>query len=288
MVYFVYKHQTSYNKLIYLFSAEDLNQAYQRFRYLDQISEYIRNESETIRQQEQVKESQLQNFNAQINKKKELLDTENIQISNLEREKVQKDRVMQDLTKKEKQLRADLRAKEKETRKLDKKIEDIIAREMKPKTSPTTGKSYALTPEEKQLSASFAANKGKLPWPIERGIVSETFGVHQHPVLRNVKTKNNGINILTSPESDARCVFSGKVVSVTTITTTNKAVIIKHGEYFTVYSNLDEIMVQQGQEVSIKDFVGKVHTNLEGKTELHFEVWKGKEIQNPSYWILKR
>ena len=288
IVYFAYKHQTSYNKLIYLFSADDLNQAYQRFRYLDQIGEYIRNEAANIRQKEHIKETELNSFNAQMKQKKELLDAENIQVSNLEREKVRKNEVMQDLTKKEKQLRADLRTKEKETRKLTKKIEDIIAREMKPKKSPTTGKTYALTPEEKQLSASFTANKGKLPWPIDRGIVSETFGVHQHPVLKNVKTKNNGIDILTSPDSDARCVFSGKVVSVTTITSTNKAVIIKHGEFFTVYSNLDETIVQQGQDVKTKDFIGRVHTNLDGKTELHFEVWKGKELQNPAYWILKR
>lgn len=288
VVYFAYKHQTPYNKLVYLFSAEDVNQAYQRFRYLDQIGEYIRNEAANIKTKEKVKESELATFNRQINQKKSLLDAENIQVSNLEREMSQKNRVKQQLSQKEKQLRADLRAKEKETKKLKKKIEDIIARETAPKKSPTTGKTYALTPEEKQLSASFAANKGKLPWPIERGIVSETYGVHQHPVLRNVKTKNNGIDIVTSQNSNARVVFSGKVVSVTTITSTNKAVIIKHGEYFTVYSNLDEILVSQGQELSTKDFVGRVHTNLEGKTELHFEVWKGKELQNPAYWILKK
>ena len=288
IVYFAYKHQTAYNKLTYLFSAEDMNQAYQRFRYLDQISKYIRDEAASIKKKEKIKESELDSFNEQIKQKKQLLDTENIQISKIEREITQKDEVMQDLSEKEKQLRADLRVKEKETRKLSKKIKDIIAREIKPKTSPTTGKTYALTPREIKLSESFATNKGKLPWPIERGIVSETFGVHQHPVLKNVKTRNNGIDIVTSENSNARSVFDGTVVSVTTITNTNKAVIIKHGSYFTVYSNLDEVSVTQGQEVDTRDFVGRVHTNMEGKTELHFEVWKGKEIQNPAFWILKR
>lgn len=288
IVYFAYKHQNAYSKLIYLFSAEDLNQAYQRFRYLDQVSAYMRNEAKNIRNKESHKEEEQKTFNKQKAKKKQLLNSENTQVSKLELEKVQKDNVMASLTGKEKQLKDDLRAKEKETKKLKKKIEDIIAREIKPKKTDAGGKAYALTPAEKQLSESFAANKGKLPWPIERGMISETFGVHQHPVLKNVKTKNNGVDIATSPETEARSVFDGKVVSVASITTTNIAVIIKHGEYFTVYANLDYVYVKQGDGVTTKETLGRVHTSLKGVTELHFEVWKGKTLQNPAYWILKR
>ena len=122
---------------------------------------------------------------------------------------------------------------------------------------------------------------------MERGVVSETFGIHQHPVLKNVKTKNNGVDIATSPDTEARSIFDGKVVSIAKITTTNTAIIIKHGEYFSVYSNLDKIYVSQGDQVSVKETIGRVYTSLKGKTELHFEVWKGKEVQNPAYWILK-
>ncbi len=138
------------------------------------------------------------------------------------------------------------------------------------------------------MEKDFVSNKGKLPWPIERGVISETFGVHQHPVLKNVKTKNNGIDIATSKNSEARSVFNGEVVSIASITASNKAVIIKHGEYFTVYSNLDNVYVTKGDKVTTKEFIGKVHTNLEGKTELHFQIWKGKTLQNPSTWILKK
>jgi septal ring factor EnvC (AmiA/AmiB activator) len=288
LVYIAYKHHTPYNKLIYIFSAEDLNQAYQRIRYIDQLSTYIRNESKAIRKKEAVKTGELQKLNDQKADKKKLLDAENEQVSRLERERIQKDELMSKLSGQEKQLQADLKKKEKESRQLAKQIEEIIAREMKPKKDETGKKTYALTPEEQLISDSFFANKGKLPWPVDRGVVSESFGVHQHPVLKNVKTKNNGLNIATSPETEARCIFNGEVVSIAKITTTNNAIIVKHGEYFSVYSNLDEVFVGQGENVNTKQSLGRVHTNLKGKTELHFEVWKGKQVQNPVYWITNK
>ena len=288
VAYFAYRHKTAYNKLIFLFAAEDLNQAYQRLRYLDQISAFIRSEAKQIRLKESAKEEELKTLNKQKLEKKDLLDAQNVQLLKLEQEESEKKRIKADLSGKEKQLRASLRAKEKEAKKLKKKIEDIIARELELKKAKTKGSTYALTPEEKQLSNSFAANKGVLPWPTERGLVSETFGVHQHPVLKNVKTKNNGLNIVTSKGTEVRAIFSGEVVSVVTITTTNKAVIMKHGEYFSVYSNLEEVFVKKGDILETKEKLGRVHTNTKGKTELHFEIWQGKVLLNPSLWILKR
>jgi len=286
VVYFAYKYQSGYTKLIYLFSAEDLNQAYQRWRYIDQVSSYLRDEAEKIKSTEADKTAELEVLNQQKEEKSLLLDKENLQVSKLEQEKVEKDRLRQNLSGKEKQLQAELKKKEKESQKLQKKIEDIIARETKPKKKTSGGGTYEMTPAEKELSSSFASNMNKLPWPVGKGMISETFGVHQHPVLKNVKTKNNGIDIATSPGTVARSVFDGEVVSVVTITTTNIAVIIKHGEYFTVYSNLDEVVVKQGDRVKTKEAIGTVHTSLKGITELHFEVWKGKTLQNPSKWIL--
>ena len=232
------------------------------------------------------KKQLLSDLNNQKAEKKQLLENENVQLSKLEMEQIGKDRLKAELFKKEKELKNSLRAKERESKNLNKKIKEIIANATKPKPSPSGKKTYELTPEESKLSASFAANRGKLPWPIERGVISETYGVHQHPVLRNVKTKNNGIDIATAKNSEARTVFGGEVVSVTSITEANKAVIIKHGEYFTVYTNLDEVFVKRGDMVSTKEIIGRVHTNLEGKTELHFQVWKGKTLQNPAYWII--
>lgn len=286
LVYFAYRHQTAYNKLIFLFSADDFNQAYQRLRYLDQLAAYLRKQVLHIRDLEKEKQAEINKLNKQVDEKKQLLDSENIQMAKLEQEKAQKNQLVKKLSGKEKQLKAQLKQKQKEANRLNRKIKEIIAAETKASTK--AGNKYVLTPAEKQLSANFAENKGKLPWPVERGVIAETFGVHQHPVLKYVKTKNNGINIATSSETDARCVFSGKVVSVTTITTTNKAVIVRHGDYFTVYSNLTEAFVRPGESINIKQPLGKVYTDPQGQTLLHFEVWKGKEYQNPAYWILKR
>lgn len=288
LAYFAFKHKNAYDKLMYLFSAEDLNQAYQRLRYLDQLSEFIRNEADEIKQLENRKEQILNELTNQNKDKKSLLENENLQLSKLEVEQINKDRLKSNLAKKEKELKASLRAKERESEKLNRKINEIIANAIKPVKTTTGRKTYVLTPEEKVLSSSFVSNKGKLPWPIERGVISETFGIHRHPVLKNVKTKNNGIDIATAKNSEARSVFNGEVVSIASITASNKAVIIKHGEYFTVYSNLDNVYVKKGDKVTTKEFIGKVHTNLEGKTELQFQIWKGKTIQNPSLWILKK
>ena len=283
-----YKYKTAYNKLIFLFSAEDINQAYQRMRYLDQISSYIRNEAERIKETEEKKKKILIQLKLEKLNKSNLLDSEQAEILELEKEQAQKTHLKTDLQSKEKQLRKSIKNKEKQARTLSKQIEKIIAAEIAPKKDSKTGRTYELTPSEIKLSSSFATNKGKLPWPTERGVISETFGVHNHPVLKKVKTKNNGINILTEKDSEARSVFSGKVVSITKISSTNLAVIIKHGEYFTVYSNLDQVYINKGDEVNTKEIIGRIHTNLKGKTELHFEVWKGISKQNPAYWVLKK
>jgi septal ring factor EnvC (AmiA/AmiB activator) len=288
LAYFAFKHKNAYDRLIYLFSADDLNQAYQRLRYLDQLSEFIRNEAEEIKQLMKTKEQLLSDLNNQKSEKKRLLENENLQLSKLEVEQIGKDRLKAKLSKKERELKNALKVKEQESANLNKKIKEIIASVTKPKPATTGKNTYELTPEETVLSESFAANRGKLPWPIERGVISETYGVHQHPVLKNVKTKNNGIDIATSKDGEARCVFNGEVVSITSITATNKAVIVKHGEYFTVYTNLDEVFVRKGDKIDTKELIGRVHTNMEGKTELHFQVWKGKILQNPSQWITNK
>jgi len=283
-----FKYKTSYNKLVFLFSAEDINQAYQRMRYLDQISSYIRKEATRIQEAEDIKSKYLEQLKAEKQKKSNLLGSEQTEIQELEKEQVIKNKVKSKLQSKEKQLRASIRKKEKQKKKLANQIKKIIEAEIIPKKDAKSGKVYGLTPSEKKLTTSFASNKGKLPWPTQRGVISETFGVHTHPVLKKVKTKNNGIDILTTKDGEARAVFNGKVVSITKISNTNIAVIIKHGEYFTVYSNLEKVYVSKGDNIETKEVLGKIHTNLQGKTELHFEIWKGSSIQNPAYWVVKK
>ena len=143
-----------------------------------------------------------------------------------------------------------------------------------------------LTPDEQLLSSSFEGNKGKLPWPSVHGIITSTFGTHDHPILPGIKTVNNGIDIATARNARVRAVFDGKVSGVISIPGSGKAIIIRHGEYLSVYSNLSEVFVKMGDKIKTKDDIGVVMTdNEESKTELHFEIWKGKVLMNPASWL---
>ena len=192
---------------------------------------------------------------------------------------------------------AELEAKRKnEAAKLEKAIKNIINTEIKAAAERARkskeekkSKIIDLTSEEFKLTNDFVGNKGKLPWPSEKGIISSTFGEHKHPVLRKVKVKNNGIDILTDKDGIVQTVFSGTVISVRAISNTNTAIIIRHGEYFTVYSNLNKVFVKRGDKVQTKQEIGTVFTNpSDSKTELHFEIWKGRSLLNPAYWIVKK
>jgi len=288
VVIFLSRNNSKLDKLVFLFSSEDLNQAYQRMRYIDELTNFIRHQADSIQVMENNRKTELKDLKAQKEEKDKLLERESAQLQKLESNHREKDKVSSALSKKEKQLRAQLRQKQKEAKKLNKRIENIIASETKVSRSKSGTHSYALTPAEKKLADDFRNNKGKLPWPTERGFVSETFGTHAHPLLKHVMVKNNGINIVTTKGSKARAVFKGKVVSVVSISNTNIAVIVKHGNWFTVYSNLEKVFVKKGDEVTTKEPIGLIHTNIKGKTEFHFEVWNGKQKQNPIYWILKR
>jgi murein DD-endopeptidase MepM/ murein hydrolase activator NlpD len=255
---------------------------------MKELSDFVKKQAGELKKKEKLKNNRLLNLNKEKAEKQKLLEKQNEEIARLELAKKKKEKIKRKLQGKESKLKAKLRAKRRESAKLKAKIENVIGNETKPRKNSGKKTTYSLSPEERKLSNLFVANKGKLPWPLKNGVVAETFGVHKHPVLKHVKTKNNGIDFATSSDENARAVFKGKVVSIVHITNTNIAVIIKHGEYFTVYSNLDEVFVHKNQIVNEKQIIGKIHTNLQGKTVLHFEVWRGKTVQNPAYWLLKR
>ena len=307
LIRYTYKNMNSYNQLAFVFAASDFRQAYHRLKYFQQYSEYRKKQANRIvstKKQIDLKTRDLEN---QKNQKEQLAGTQEKEKSRLNKEKEEKNQVVKDLSKKEKQLLATLKDKEKAADRLQREIQKMIAEEIrvanekaakagKSETKSETGKPaektsekemvLLLTPEETQLSNSFAMNKGKLPWPSEKGVVSSSFGEHPHPVLKFVKTKNNGIDILTEKGAEARAVFTGKVTRVMSFPNMNKVVIIRHGEYLTVYSNLSDVYVKDGDMVKTKQKIGRVQTSdTENKTELHFELWKGKATQNPSLWL---
>lgn len=169
---------------------------------------------------------------------------------------------------------------------LEKLIEDTRKKKNVKAGTPTA--SYELTPEARQLAANFEANKAKLPWPVDRGIIVGRFGRQNHPVAKSVIIDNKGVDIATEKGTEARAVFDGEVSSVIRIPGANIAVLIRHGNYFTVYNNLDEVYVNRGDKVTTKQKIGKVFTDPgEGKTVLHFELWKGDQVQDPQPWLFR-
>jgi len=268
MIYFAYKNRNSYNKLLFLFSANDFNQAYQRLKYFQQYASYRQGQIQKIADTQQQIAAQLEKLSAERSEKQALFESERKAQISLNTERNIKDQAVRQLSQKESQLKQSLREKEREAQKLQRAIEQIIneeirlARGRKNESDPSKDRLIELTPEERIISDNFALNRAKLPWPVERGIIASAFGEQPHPVLKKVKIKNNGIDIATTKDSEARAVFEGVVVSTTRITNTNFAVIVRHGEYFTVYSNLDDVYVKRGDKVKIKEVIGRIHTNV--------------------------
>jgi murein hydrolase activator len=289
MIYYAHKNRSSYDKLMFIFSSTDFNQAYKRLKYFQQYSAYRKTQVMLIEETQAAIKQKLSDLENLKIAKVELLRLFETERSKLTAEKSQQDKTITNLSKKEKELLATIKEKEKAAKKLQKEIEKIIAEEINAaskKSGTTKSGSFDLTPGEVKLSADFTLNKGVLPWPLERGIISGTFGEHPHPVLKNVMTKNNGIDILTDKDSKARAIFDGEVTRVMSIPNYNFVIMIRHGEFLSVYSNLSEVFVQKGDKVTTRQEIGNIHTDAkDNKTELHFELWQGKTLLNPSMWL---
>lgn len=292
MIEFANKNRDAYSKLVFLFSADDFNQAFRRLKYLQQYTDFRKERIKKIQEVEAKLTIEVEALKTEKETKSHILATENKEQVILNTERSVLDKKTQQLEQKEKNIRQTIREKEREAQRLQKTIENIIAEEVRksqktPSNKPASSTDVMkLTPEERALSNSFVNNKGKLPWPTERGTISIPYGERQHPVLKKIRTTNNGINIAAPKGSEARAVFEGVVTSVSKITEVNNAVIIRHGNYFTVYSNLETVYVKKGDKIKLKEPIGKIHTDKsESKTELHFELWKDRTIIDPTHWL---
>lgn len=285
MVYYAYKNRNSYDKMVFIFSAKDFNQAYRRLKYYEQYTEYRKNQAVLIGKTQESLKLKNAELEKQKLEKQELLEIEKKEKQDLTSAKEQQQSTLKQLQSKEKQLKNEIKRKQAEIGKLQKAIEEAIRKEMEEQKKKGF---FVMTPEMKELSSGFENNKGKLPWPVLKGVITEWFGEHEHPVMKGIRVKNNGIEIETAPGSAARAVFDGEVSKVIIIPGSGKAVLVRHGEYLSVYFKLQEVLVQPGDKIKVKQEVGTIMTDEnEGKTELHFEIWKGKTILNPSEWIYK-
>ena len=217
-----------------------------------------------------------------------LLAEQRQEIRQLEIVKTEQNKEVNSWRTKERQLRTQLEAQRRTAQRLENEIKKLIdATAKKMKASPTN-LYEALTPEERLTANSFRGNRGRLPWPTERGTITGHFGINPHPFLKGIRTENNGIDITTVAEANVRNIFDGEVLRVVGIMGTNLTVMVKHGSYFTVYSNLVDVRVKQGDKVKHKDIIGKVYTEKGSKTAvLHFEIWEGMNKLNPVQWIGK-
>ena len=287
MIYFAHKIMKSQNRLAFIFSAKDFNQAYQRLKYYQQYTSYRRKQAERIREAQMNLSKQMHSRETTRTEKLKLKESESNEKNNLNREKRQKDQTIQTLSRKERELLVSLRTKQTAVNKLQAEIERIIAEEARAREANVANRNAGAEAAELRLSSTFAANKGRLPWPTDRGVVTSTFGKHQHPVLKYVMVNNNGIDIMVSQNSQVQAVFNGTVSRILSVPNLNKVVIIRHGEYLTVYSNLDEVNVASGQSVTTRQVIGRAHYDRdEGKSELNFQIWQGKTILNPQYWLI--
>jgi septal ring factor EnvC (AmiA/AmiB activator) len=306
MIYHAYRMMNGQSKLMFIFSAKDFNQGYRRLKYYQQYTSFRRRQAERILSTQTAINSKRKELEDVKSQKLALIESQEREKQKLDREKLEKAKTVKELSTKEKKLLSTLKTKQQAAQKLENEIEKLISEEIRASEArthkseekddkakaglkPAPHTTLELTPKEQELSNSFAANRGRLPWPCDRGFISSTFGEHAHPVLAHVKVKNNGVDIMTERGSLVKSVFGGKVSRVMSFPNLNKVVILRHGDYLTVYSNLSEVSVRDGQEVTTKQTIGRVYINPEDqKSELHFEIWRGKVIQNPEDWLAGR
>jgi murein hydrolase activator len=291
MIVTAYRNRSSYDKLMYVFAAEDFYQAIKRLRYLKQISSYRVRQAEVIRNSQFELRNKIVTLQQQKNEKNKLLgEQKSAQVELTEDKKVQIKSVEQ-LQQEEKKLREQLKKQEREKEKLNAAIQKAIDAEIRASKKTTKGE-VAMAPEAKALSANFEGNKGKLPWPVERGVITEKFGKHPHPILSGIMVENNGVDISTTKDANVRSIFKGTVSSVFSIPGAGENIIVSHGAYRTVYSQLSEVFVKKGDVVDVKQNIGKILADENtGKSEAHLEIWKIEGVQtkkqNPELWIIK-
>ena len=313
-----YKSKNQQSRIMFLLSSEDFLQAYKRIQYMKQYAKFRKKQGEGIK----AKTEELQKLNADLigqKKTKQKLIAENeVAKSKLTEERKDQQALVATLKKDEGKFTSQIRTKQQQADEIDRQIDALIKAAIEEAnriarakaaaeaaaakangtkvttttknviTEPTKTEEFALTAEDRALAASFMNNKGKLPWPVEKGMVVKSFGTHQHPQFPNVTTNSSGVEIATEDNADVRSIFEGQVLSIQFIKGANKVVIIQHGDYLSVYSNLATVSVKKGDKVSTKQKIGTVAKSpTEGRTVLKFYIYQNKTKINPADWIYR-
>lgn len=277
-----YRSQKGNPELVYILSAKDFNQGYKRLKYLQQITKFRRRESEIISELKEQIETSKEKLQNDLYKISDLKSREEQQKSLLQSEQERKKQMVKSLSNKEKQLKKDLEEKKRIAKRIENEIARILEEERKKAVRSDS------TPEQTLIGENFAENKGRLPWPVEKGIITSHFGVQKHPVLKNVTENNIGIEITSSGKMTARSVFQGEVVKVFPIPGANITVIIRHGKYLSVYANIVNVKVKQGDKLTTKQDIGEVYSDSGDSynSTLKFMIYT-TEYLDPESWISK-
>ncbi len=319
MIYFAQRNQDSYTKIMFLFSAGNFNQAYMRIKYFQQYSAFRKKQAAEIVATQVELNEKLKELEAQRYEKNVLLGNEQEEKQQLDGEKQQQEIVLSELQQQEKELKEQLEKKKRDAEQLQIAIKRLIEAEIKRKleesakiaaekaakaekaeknktknnktktdnkTKPVEVKATApeLTAEAEAVGADFSSSRGKLPWPVTKGVICQPYGEYEHPAIKGFMMNNNGVEICANKGTQARAIFEGEVTSIAISPTGGKLIIIRHGEYLSVYSNIGDVFVKQGDKVAIKQAIGTI-LDEDGKTSMNLQIWKGQKTMDPSGWL---
>jgi septal ring factor EnvC (AmiA/AmiB activator) len=287
-----YKSRSDQSKLMFLLSSTNFQQAYKRLQYIKQYADYQKLQAELIK----TETAKMQELNIELvtqkKNKQTLIEENKMAKSILDQERMQQNILISDIKNNLSKFTAQLKTKQRESNKIDKEIRKIIqaaiAASNKKAGKSAKSKVFSLTPEQKILAANFTSNKGKLPWPVAKGVVKLRYGNNPSPIDRSLTIKSNGVRIATNKGEEVRAVFEGVVQGIMTPKNGNNTIMVRHGNYITVYKNLSKFYVQKGDKVTTKQVIGEVITNkASGETILSFGIYKDSATQNPSQWIYR-
>lgn len=286
LIYYAYRNHSSYEEVMYILAGESISQSYQRYKYLKYLSDYrVRKAAEIEAMMKELEEKRAELEKLRSNKVSSLEEKDREQNS-LVVQRREKNNMIVGLRRQENKLKKEIQEKERIARELEAKIREIIEAEAKKASADNIY--AALTPEQELVGKDFQKNKGKLPWPVERGIVTIAYGDYEVEGLVGSSVKNSGIDIDSAPGTRVRAVFDGEVTKVFAILGANYTVLVRHGAYLSVYNNLVNVRVKTGDKVLTKEVLGEAFVDkTDNVARMHFEVWKDRTNLNPELWISK-
>ncbi len=284
-----YRQKLRQSEWLFILSAQHLNDAFRRWQYLQEYDRYRQKQARLILETQQTLQQKLTALEERKGEKEKLLVAAQRQTDMLNLEMSAKNRLLSNLKADEAKLLRQLEDKRTAAAKLNAAIERVIREEVSRAAKPSAGKPAArpdVAADPPARTGAFAAQQGRLPWPVEKGTVTGFFGRQPHPALPAVEIENNGIDIRTDEQAPVRAVFDGQVAGVQFIPGNQYMVILKHGDYYTVYANLENVTVKKGEVVDARQTIGTAHTDPRtSDTSIHFEIWKEKSRLNPQDWV---